>query len=100
MKLAIVFGLCLAASVAIPAVAQEKASADAASHRHHVFHHRAASSAVIPSGATAQVPLPPVDVIAAPSFFPHIAPYANGQGDEDGLSRDVNDCNKGCVSEP
>ncbi|MGO9419183.1 hypothetical protein [Roseiarcus sp.] len=35
--------------------------------------------------------------MAAPSWFPHAAPYASGQGDEDGLSRDINDCNVGCI---
>ena len=31
------------------------------------------------------------------SFFPHIAPYPAGQGDTDGLSRAMGDCNKGCI---
>ena len=100
MKQPIVVGFCLAASVAAPAVAHVKASADTAPHRHYVFHHGTPPSAVIPPGATAQVVLPQVEVLAAPSFFPHIAPYPNGLGDEDGLSRDVNDCNKGCIGEP
>jgi hypothetical protein len=65
-------------------------------HHHRIYHHvrhvsRTPESAAVAPGATAQVaPL-------APSFFPRLAPYANGQGDEDGLSRDVNDCNKGCI---
>ena len=32
-----------------------------------------------------------------PAFLPHIAPYPNGQGDVDGQSHDINDCNKGCI---
>ncbi len=31
------------------------------------------------------------------SFFPHIGPYPAGQGDTDGLSRAMGDCNKGCI---
>ena len=29
--------------------------------------------------------------------LPHIAPYPNNKGDEDGLSEDQDDCNKGCI---
>ena len=33
-----------------------------------------------------------------PNFFPYIAPpYPPGQGDTDGLSRNPDDCNKGCI---
>jgi hypothetical protein len=46
----------------------------------------------IESGPTAQVPARP-----EPSFFPHIAPYPSGQRDTDGLSRNPDDCNKGCI---
>jgi hypothetical protein len=29
--------------------------------------------------------------------LPHIAPYPDGKGDEDGMSEDEDDCNKGCI---
>jgi hypothetical protein len=29
--------------------------------------------------------------------LPHIAPYPDNEGDEDGLSRDPDDCMKGCI---
>jgi hypothetical protein len=29
--------------------------------------------------------------------LPRIAPYPDNKGDEDGLSEDQNDCNKGCI---
>ena len=32
-----------------------------------------------------------------PLKWPKIAPYPPGQGDTDGLSFDINDCNKGCI---
>lgn len=32
-----------------------------------------------------------------PLEWPHIAPYPPGQGDTDGLSRNPDDCNKGCI---
>jgi hypothetical protein len=64
---------------------------------HHTVHHHfvAHNPAVAPA---------PAATIAAPQaspFFgfavPHIAPYADGKGDEDGLSEDEDDCNKGCI---
>ena len=46
----------------------------------------------------------PAGVVAAPQqaapfglALPHIAPYPNNKGDEDGLSEDQDDCNKGCI---
>ncbi len=32
-----------------------------------------------------------------PLEWPKIAPYSSGQGDTNGLSFDINDCNKGCI---
>jgi hypothetical protein len=29
--------------------------------------------------------------------LPHISPYPDNQGDDDGLSRDPDDCMKGCI---
>jgi hypothetical protein len=59
-------------------------------HHHFVAHNPAEAPA---AGATTAAPQ------AAPFglAFPHIAPYPDGKGDEDGLSEDENDCNKGCI---
>jgi hypothetical protein len=65
-------------------------------HHHHVYHR-------IPAvRETAPVPVvvaPPPAAQAAPFglALPHIAPYPNNKGDEDGLSEDPSDCNKGCI---
>ena len=68
--------------------------------RHHVRYagHRvqkpASNEAVGPSVAiapSAPTSLPPL------FWWLHIAPYPPGQGDADGLSRNVDDCNKGCI---
>jgi len=94
MKRALIFGLGLSISLAAPAFAAETGDAVKPVHHpvyhlvHHVYHYAYTEPASGAPNAAAPV---------APSFFPHIAPYANGQGDEDGLSRDVNDCNKGCI---
>ena len=97
MKQATLVGLGVAAFFAMPAVAQDI---------HPVVHHHDYVNHHLGSGRTtteqrnysAQV-APPV-APGFPSFFPHIAPYPDGKGDEDGLSRDPNDCNKGCIGEP
>ena len=61
-------------------------------HHHHVAHTPAAAPA---SATAAAIPAPQ----AAPFglALPHIAPYPDNKGDEDGLSEDQDDCNKGCV---
>jgi hypothetical protein len=30
-------------------------------------------------------------------LFPNVKPYPPGEGDADGLSRNIDDCNKGCI---
>lgn len=86
------------AAMSLPAFATE-AGADATSARHHVHHiHRHDAQRGVQERFVAVAPDEPSPVFAP--GFPHIAPYPDGQGDEDGLSRDPNDCNKGCVGEP
>ena len=65
---------------------------------HHTVHHHfvAHNPAEAPAPAAAAT-------IAAPQAapfglaLPHIAPYPDGKGDEDGMSEDEDDCNKGCI---
>jgi hypothetical protein len=67
---------------------------------HKVQHHSVPHNLSATSRPTAVVAGPPP---AAPQpaplglSWPHIAPYPDGKGDEDGLSGDENDCNKGCI---
>ena len=65
---------------------------------HHTVHHRfvAHNPAPAPAPAAAARTAAPQ---AAPFglAWPRIAPYPDNKGDEDGLSGDGNDCNKGCV---
>jgi hypothetical protein len=60
---------------------------------HTVHHHFVAPTEPMPAAATTAAPQ------AAPFglAWPHIAPYPDNKGDEDGLSEDPNDCNKGCI---
>jgi hypothetical protein len=65
---------------------------------HHTVHHHfvAHTPAAAPESATAAT----ISSQQAAPFglaLPHIAPYPDGKGDEDGLSGDENDCNTGCV---
>ena len=101
MRRAIVVGVCLGAFSVIPALAQERASADKAANWRDADRHTGPRTAVIPPDATAQVVLPPFEVLAAPPLFARIAPYpSNDSDDVTGLSRNVEDCNKGCLDNP
>ena len=64
---------------------------------HHTVHHHTVAHG--PAMAPAPVVAAPPAPRAAPFglALPHIAPYPNNKGDEDGLSEDGNDCNKGCI---
>ena len=94
MKRAIGLGVAASVILALPALAAESSRGTPIRHHHAYRHlHRAAQSQSIAPSATAEVPPP----APAPIVFPGVAPYPNGKGDEDGLSRDINDCNKGCI---
>ncbi len=96
MKRSIGLGVAFAVVLAaVPAIAGETSGSGAIHHHHHAYRHahRAVRAEAIAPNATAQVP----PAAVAPAFAPAVRPYPNGQGDEDGLSRDINDCNKGCI---
>jgi hypothetical protein len=65
---------------------------------HHIVHHHYGAHNPAPGPAPmAQRPGKPVES-GPPQTNPMFKPYANpGDGDDDGLSRDPDDCNKGCV---
>jgi hypothetical protein len=72
-------------------------------HYHHTYpphptvhHHYVARGPVMAPAPVVEAPPPPQ---AAPFglALPHIAPYPDNKGDEDGLSEDQDDCNKGCI---
>lgn len=60
-----------------------------------VHHHHVARGPGMAPAPVVEVPSPQ----AAPFglALPHIAPYPDNRGDEDGLSEDQDDCNKGCI---
>jgi hypothetical protein len=103
VKTSTAFALALVASLGGLAAAQAQTAEPAPYHHdqahrdqgpHHTVHHHVAHNPT-PAPAPAATTAPQ----AAPFglALPHIAPYPNNKGDEDGLSTDVNDCNKGCI---
>jgi hypothetical protein len=65
---------------------------------HHTVHHRFVAQNPAPAPAPAAVATtPPPQAAPFGLALPHIAPYPDNKGDEDGLSEDGNDCNKGCI---
>ena len=84
---ALTFAALLSASLAASAQTGQPAV-----HRHHrVHHHHHYVAARLPA------PAEPVES-APPQTNKMFSPYAHpGDGDSDGLSRDPDDCNKGCI---
>ncbi len=97
MKRSVALGLALATAAAVPAFAVEF---NRPNHHHHVYHRHVYHhlTGVQPmTVATPQVPAGTPAPAPFPSLFPSIKPYPDGKGDEDGLSENVDDCNKGCI---
>jgi len=76
--------------VAIAAPAAIAASSDSTAPSHHHHHRRHAPQTRGPSA-------PATEPIAPARQEPVVGPYPPGQGDTDGLSRDPEDCDKGCI---
>ena len=63
-------------------------------HTHHYAPHHAVHRQTAPAPA-ATAPAPQAGAFGL--ALPHISPYPDNQGDDDGLSRDPDDCMKGCI---
>jgi hypothetical protein len=93
MRVSAPVALAFGAILAVPIVAD---GYDATTiHKHRIPPHHAYKSVrperIEPSSTA------PLTAQPEPNFFPYIAPYPPGQGDTDGLSRNPDDCNKGCI---
>jgi hypothetical protein len=107
VKRSTIIALVIAASMAAPVAAVAQFAEPAPYHpprvhhlegdHHYTPHHypRHAPAAVAAPVATTSAPSP--QALPFGLGLPKIAPYPNGKGDEDGLSEDQNDCNKGCI---
>jgi hypothetical protein len=101
MRVTTAFGLALAISLASLSATYATEDVPTATHpyHHHRVHHRLpAVRDTVPAPAPV-VGVPPLAPQGAPLglAWPRIAPYPDNRGDEDGLSEDQNDCNKGCI---
>lgn len=104
MKSIAALGLALVACASVPAIAVAQEAASQAAPVHHTVNHRFRNGERHPMhrleaehGAAPAAPTPAPQAGPFGLSWPHIAPYPDGKGDEDGLSEDVNDCNKGCI---
>jgi hypothetical protein len=104
MRIATAFGLDLAISLASLATTYATEDVPPATHpvMHPHHHHYRAYHRIPAVRDTVPAPVvvaPPPTPQAAPFglAWPRIAPYPDNKGDEDGLSEDQNDCNKGCI---
>jgi hypothetical protein len=64
---------------------------------HHHTHHYAPHPAVRHAAPTPVATAPAPQAGPFGLALPHIAPYPDNQGDENGLSLDPDDCMKGCI---
>ena len=88
MKKTIGLAFALAFALAAPAVS-ETADTSQQHHKHHHKHHTAQQAKKERAPAAEPQALEPAA---------GIRPYAHpGEGDDDGLSRNPDDCNKGCI---
>jgi hypothetical protein len=106
MKTSTTIALALATLLSAPLAAYAQTEQSTPYHRYHVHHYQGPHHTVHhrfeahkPVAAPAQAAATTAAPQAAPFglSWPHIAPYPDNRGDEDGLSEDPNDCNKGCI---
>ena len=94
--IALAFAVALSGSLAAYAQTEQP---NVRHHTHHYAPHHTVHHHTVAHGPA----MAPAGVVAAPQAapfglaLPHIAPYPNNKGDEDGLSEDQDDCNKGCI---
>ena len=104
MKTSSALALAFAISLASASAAFAAEEGGAPVHPRHYHHHHVVHEHVyhhVPTAPVAPVVVaPPAPAAQAEPFglaWPHIAPYPDNKGDEDGLSEDQDDCNKGCI---
>lgn len=104
MKTSTTIALALATALSGSLAAHAQTEQPVAHHVHHyygphhtVHHHYVAHNPAPAPARMAQRPGKPVES-GPPQTNRMFKPYANpGDGDDDGLSRDPDDCNKGCI---
>ena len=101
MKASFALAMAVVALAAVPTLSTAS-SRDMTRHHVRYARHRlrkpTTNEAIGPSVAVAPSAPAWLPFLPAPQFeLPRVAPYPPGQGDADGLSRNPEDCNKGCI---
>ena len=95
MKTSIPIALALATSLSGSLAAYAQTEQPTVHHHHDVHHHH---HYVAHNPAPAPIAQQPGEVGGPPQTNQMFKPYAHpGEGDNDGLSRDPDDCMKGCI---
>jgi hypothetical protein len=92
VRTAIALAITLGAFVLSPVVAASAESGESVLHHHHHHKHHHAME-----DAPHRVAHPAPAVAAPAAVTPGVKPYPPGEGNTDGLSRDPEDCDKGCI---
>ena len=95
MRIAIALAITLVAGGMSPVLAASSEPAATAPLRHH-HHHHTHHHPTHRAERSAPVVVTPAPEAVAPQT-PSLRPYPPGEGDTDGLSRDQEDCDKGCI---
>jgi hypothetical protein len=104
MKTSTTIAIAIATMLSAPLAANAQTEQPPPYHHYHVHHfqgphptvhHRFVADNPVPAPAVATTPAPQAAPLGL--SWPHIAPYPDNKGDEDGMSEDENDCNKGCI---
>jgi hypothetical protein len=94
-----IVGCCVALSGAAAVLlssAASETSPSGKSHLRHSPHHIASVGAPTPPQQAPSSAIPPFSWLSSLG----VKPYPPGKGGADGLSRNVDDCNKGCIGIP
>jgi hypothetical protein len=94
-----IFAFCIALSCATVVLVSVAAGETSLRVNHHARHAPRHVTGAVASAPTQQAPhnaaVGPFSWLT--QLFPNVKPYPPGQGDTDGLSRNIDDCNKGCI---
>ena len=103
MKTSSIIALALATVLSGSLAAYAQTEQPTPYHHYHVHHYVGPHHTVHHHYVAHGPAMAPVVTVPAPQAgpfglsLPHIAPYPDNKGDEDGMSEDQDDCNKGCI---
>jgi hypothetical protein len=87
--------LCAAVSLSAAVGEASPTAAPRVKHQAREAHHVSRAAAPLAKQGPNYAAVPPFSWLTR--LFPNVKPYPPGHGDADGLSRNVEDCNKRCI---